>query len=114
MSLSVDLIDPTATYDSSYLYSFNITHNLNTMAEEAGIYKAMWRPEELNSLGEIVAGDIVDILFKGLKDLKKDRVKFEKLNPDNGWGDYDGLLEVVTAYLDACMTYPLAKIEVSR
>ena len=28
-------------------YSANITHNLGKMAEEAGIYKHLWRPEEI-------------------------------------------------------------------
>lgn len=27
------------------IFSANITHNLNAMAEAAGIYKHLWRPE---------------------------------------------------------------------
>jgi hypothetical protein len=29
------------------VYSDNITHNLGEMADAAGIYKALWRPEEI-------------------------------------------------------------------
>lgn len=29
------------------LYDANITHNLNRMADEAGIYEHVWRPEEI-------------------------------------------------------------------
>lgn len=40
--------------------------------------------------------------------------KFKKLNPANGWGDYDGLLAFVAAYLEACMEHPDATVRVSR
>lgn len=29
------------------VFSSNITHNLNAMAEAAGIYRQIWRPEEI-------------------------------------------------------------------
>ncbi len=29
------------------VYISNVTHNLNKMAGEAGIYEALWRPEEI-------------------------------------------------------------------
>ena len=33
--------------ESEEVYSANITHNLGGMADEAGIYEALWRPEEV-------------------------------------------------------------------
>ena len=30
------------------VYDANITHNLTEMADKAGIYEALWRPEEIN------------------------------------------------------------------
>lgn len=45
------------------VYDANITHNLNTMAEEAGIYKHLWRPEEL---GITKAKDLIEPLAEGL------------------------------------------------
>ncbi len=38
------------------LYWRNITHNLGRMAVEAGIYEALWRPEEL--MNKTLAGEI--------------------------------------------------------
>jgi hypothetical protein len=32
---------------SNEVYSANITHNLGKMADEAGVYEALWRPEEI-------------------------------------------------------------------
>jgi hypothetical protein len=36
-----------ANQNRTCLYQANITHNLGKMAQEAGIYTALWRPEEM-------------------------------------------------------------------
>jgi hypothetical protein len=92
-------------------YSSNITHNLNSMAEEAGIYKELWRPEEI---GIAEAKDLIEPLRNGLHRLKLDPERFKKFNPKNGWGNYEGLVKFVENYLNACYEFPDAKIEVCR
>lgn len=107
MSLDVYLtaIRPTTVYDR------NITHNLNRMAEEAGIYKPLWRPDEI----EIThAKQLIEPLRTGLERLKADPDRFRKLNPANGWGSYEGLVEFVEEYLHACEEHPDAEVSVSR
>lgn len=111
MSLDVSLKDPTATYDTEYLYDANITHNLGTMANKAGIYYALWRPDEK---GWKLAKDITPILEKGLADLKARPVYFQKFNAENGWGLYEHFVPFVEKYLEACKEYPEAVIAVSR
>lgn len=93
------------------VYSRNITHNLNTLAEAAGIYKHLWRPEEL---GITKAKELIAPLALGLSQLKSKPSKFKKLNPTNGWGSYEGLVDFVQEYLDACIEHPEADIMVSR
>ena len=97
-------------YETNEVFSANITHNLGTMASEAGIYHHLWRPEEINIYK---AKELINPLREGLHMLKSDRIKFEQYNPSNGWGNYDNLVEFVQNYLDACYNYPEAKIEVS-
>lgn len=108
MSLDVSLIIKENTEE---VFSANITHNLNKMASEAGIYKACWRPEEM---GATKAKDIVAILEKGLEDLKSRPEYFEKFNASNGWGLYEHFVPWVEKYLSACIEYPDAEINVSR
>ena len=98
-------------YESNEIYSANITHNLNTMAAAAGLYEALWRPDE-NDWKK--AGDLIEVLEAGLEKLKADPEKFTKYEPDNGWGTYDGLVEFTTKYLAACKANPEARVEVSR
>ncbi|HMT01805.1 MAG TPA: hypothetical protein PKD00_00605 [Burkholderiales bacterium] len=93
------------------LYSANITHNLGKMAEEAGIYEALWKPEEI---GKTKASEIVELLEKGLDDLKARPEHFEKFNSPNGWGMYEHFVPFVEKYLEACKEYPKATIKVSR
>lgn len=97
--------------EHEYLFSINITHNLGKMAGEAGIYKALWRPEELNVS---TAGELIDSLEKGLALLKSDPERFKRFNAENGWGLYEHFVPFVEECLEAYKKYPDAIIEVSR
>jgi hypothetical protein len=94
-----------------YLYSANITHNLNSMAEAAGIYKHLWRPEEI---GVSKASELLEPLRVGIALLKSDRAGFEQFNAPNGWGLYEHFVPFVERYLEACELHPDAEVRVSR
>lgn len=100
-----------AEVESDEVYSNNITHNLNTMADEAGIYKHLWRPDEI---GITKAEQLIEPLSIGLALLKSDPERFKKFNPKNGWGTYEGLVGFVESYLTACELYPTAEVSVWR
>lgn len=93
------------------LYTANITHNLGGMAEAAGLYKPLWRPEEI---GIKRASDLIPLLEKGLEALRIAPSTFKSLNPPNGWGNYEGLVKFVQNYLDACRKYPNAQVKADR
>lgn len=91
------------------VFSANITHNLNTMAELAGLYEHLWHPEVTTN-----ASELIKPLAEGLIELISDPDKYRKLNPANGWGKYEDLVNFVTKYLGACVRYPDSKVNVSR
>ncbi len=97
--------------DDGEVYSANITHNLNGMAAEAGIYEPLWRPDEI---GITKAAQLIEPLRAGLSLLRATPERFKAFNPSNGWGDYYGLVEFVSSYLRACEEYPDAEVSVSR
>lgn len=107
MSLDVYLtvIQPTQVFEA------NVTHNLGKMAEAAGIYKALWRPEEI---GITRAYQLIEPLRAGLLLMKAEKERFEALNPENGWGSYAGFVKFVENYLTACENNPQAEVYVSR
>lgn len=131
MSLDVYLKDPTSTYDTTELFSANITHNLWTMAGKAWIYEALWRPHrliewynipekdydaeyEFEKQQKIKASFIIPYLEKWLKDMKKRRKYYEKFNSSNGWGMYEHFVPFVEEYLEACKKFPDSIINISR
>lgn len=108
-------VEPTVALEQSSetneVYSRNITHNLGQMAVAAGVYKALWRPDEN---GIETAAQLIEPLTKGLAKLRANPSKFEKYNPANGWGNYDLLVDFVEDYLNACRRFPHAKVSVWR
>lgn len=90
---------------------YNITHNLGKMADEAGIYKCLWRHDEN---GFKTAADIIPLLRDGLAKLKNDPKHFEQFNAPNGWGLYEHFVPFVEDVLKACEENPDAEISVSR
>lgn len=89
----------------------NITHNLGKMASEVGVYKALWRPGEIDITKAV---QLQAHLLAGLNILMLEPDKYKKYNPENGWGTYEGLVSFVKNYLDACIKYPDADVRVSR
>lgn len=94
-----------------YVFHADITHNLGEMADKAGLYQTLWRPEEL---GFKTAKDLIPNLEYGRRKLIGDYIYLQQYNPKNGWGNYAGLLAFVYTYLMACKAHPEAIVEVSR
>jgi hypothetical protein len=113
MSLDVDLmvIQPVS------VFSLNITHNLGKMASKVilstgqTLYDILWRPDEN---GYYNAEDISELLYEGLHILISSPEEYKKYNPENGWGEYDGLVQFVKDYHMACIEYPSSELRVSR
>ena len=107
MSLDVYLkvVKPTDVFDANY------THNVTKMADAAGLYGPVWRPDES---GIKKAGDLIAPLRDGIAKMEADPQKFIAMNPENGWGSYETFLPWLKRYLDACEENPQADVEVSR
>ena len=93
--------------DGERVFSSNITHNLNKMAQAAGIYKHLWHPEDI---GITKARDLIEPLRAGAKDLMERPSHFELFNASNGWGLYIHFLPFVARILKACIEHPDADV----
>lgn len=113
MSLNVDLIQKKCKYCGNRRegFSANITHNLTRMAREAGIYKAVWRPEEC---GITKAKHLIPVLRNAIEEMKTNPDGFKIFDSPNGWGLYENFLPWLERYLAACIRMPKAKVWVSR
>jgi hypothetical protein len=113
------------------LYSSNITHNLGKMANEAGIYEALWRPYQLKEGYNIPEGDyeaeyefeennpvrgyeIIPIIEKGLEDMIAKPAHYKTFDSPNGWGSYKHFVPFIEKYLEALKEYPESFVECDR
>lgn len=97
--------------EESEVFTANITHNLASMAREAGIYTPLWQPEEY---GIEKAFQLILLLEAGLERLIGEKARLEKFSPANGWGNHAALVEFVKTYLAACRKSPDAAVRVWR
>lgn len=96
------------------LFSANITHNLGEMADEAGIYNALWHPYRFTYGGSFPTADVlIPLLENGLKKLKENPDYYRQFDSPNGWGMYDHFVPFVEKVLDACKKHPNATVETS-
>lgn len=105
LSVYLEVTKPVDVFDQ------NITHNLGKMAQEAGIYMHLWRPEEI---GIKQARQLIDPLTDAVARMKADPEKFKRYDSPNGWGMYKNFLPWVERYLAACTEHPLATVRAER
>lgn len=98
-------IQPTVVFDA------NITHNLTGMADAAGIYWCLWRPEEI---GITKAHQMIPLLTEGLRKLVEDPETFQQYDSSNGWGTYQHFVPFVKQVLAGCIEHPDADVETCR
>lgn len=127
MSLDITLHDK----EDNTFYDANITHNLNVMADKAGIYEALWRPHRLKDGYNIseddhvaeyefernsttYAKEIIPIIEKGLMDLVSRPSYFKEFNSSNGWGTYKNFVPFVSEYLEALKANPESIVKTDR
>jgi len=106
----------THTEEIEEVYSANITHNLNKMAGEAGIYECLWRPEEKYQSGDgnVYARDLIEPIGTGLALMRLNPAIFKAFNSPNGWGLYEHFVPWIERYLAACIANPNAIVNVRR
>ena len=93
------------------IFGANITHNLTRMADAAGIYGCLWRPDE-NDFH--TAADVIPVLRAGLCKLVSDPAYYKKFDAENGWGLYVHFVPFCIEVLEACIANPDAEVRVSR
>lgn len=96
---------------SDEVYTANITHNMGDMAGAVDLYRWLWHPDKS---GVVTAKQLIEPLRNGLFRLIEERKSLLHLNPDNGWGNYNLLVEFTRKYLIACEDWPDATVSVSR
>lgn len=83
------------------IYEANITYNLAPM-----YYKAIDKDLGLKKLKSMNCEKALPIINKAIDDMVKNKQEYEKLNPENGWGTYEGLLKTFREIREVCEDNP--------
>jgi hypothetical protein len=80
------------------------TYNLSPMWRKAGVYQTSHDLDGRN------AGQLAPILTAGLIDALRHRKEYEELNPSNGWGDYEGFVEILLRFTQLAWEHPTGTV----
>ena len=89
--------------DETSLGDWSPTWNLGPMLRAAGIKFGHDSPMHGRP-----AGEWATMLRAGLAAMEADAPRFVAMNPESGWGSYDGILPVLRQMLALCERYPQA------
>ena len=103
MSLDFDLYK-----DDKLVFQCNITHNLIPMWDRAECYEALYLSE-----GKI-AINILPSIEDAICDMALNRKSYKAMDADDGWGTYEHAFTFLQDVHNACMSFPSAKIKVSK
>ncbi len=78
--------------------NLNYTYNVGDMIRDAcGSGPNQWNGKP--------ALEVAAIIATGLSKMEKEPSKYEAMNPDNGWGDFEGCKEFLRGILKECERY---------
>ena len=87
-------------------YNKNYTYNVSPMFCEA------FGNNGINFIEEKTGKECLVKLKQGLSDMKNNKEKYEVMNPDSGWGCYDGAVEVIEILIKWAKEAPSAKFHI--
>ena len=90
------------------LYDGYCTHNVTSMWRKEGIYDALYSSEGKQ------AGDVLDDLRAGLKDMQEHPEVYREFEASNGWGTYRRALPWLAELVKVFGQHPKASISVSK
>jgi hypothetical protein len=67
----------------------------------------------LRELNGKTAGDMIELIYRAIRDIEKNKVFYKPLEPGNGWGGVDDALDFLEKLHKGCRKHPLTKICVS-
>ena len=89
-------------------YDANYTYNVAKM-----FYDAFDLVDGIRELNGKTGTECKPLIEKAIKKFVDNKELYEKWNPENGWGDYDGALDLLRMLLQWCNEAPNAVMSVT-
>ena len=107
MSYDVNLMINTGIEEHEVVDCGNYTYNVSAM-----YYKA-FRGDGLKTIDGMKAGDAISFLKEAIIYFIEHEDELKLLNPENGWGDYEGALRYLQNILVECKLHPACTVRIS-
>lgn len=103
--MSYDIWISCAHCDSELEPSTNYTHNVGPMLHDAGID---WN----GKMNNLPVSEALPILEAGISKLESNPEYYRSMNPENGWGSYDGMMEWLAVIRKQMKAHPEGVVRV--
>ena len=85
----------------------NYTYNVNPMYARAMNIKGLSKALEGKKCKRLIP-----LLKGGIANMENNPDVYKRMNPENGWGDYEGALDFLRKIFNKCNEYPNYKVRV--
>lgn len=95
--------------EGELLYETKIAYSFKTVCRKVsdGFYTAIWGP---NVNRQRIAGGLIRTLHVGVVQLRRERKDMYRYMIPGSFNSYNLLIKTIENYIEACKTYPKAKI----
>lgn len=98
-------VDIEVRHDDGYVTTIEVvdghTYNLTPMWRRAGVVEGSTR-----DLDGRPTAEVAPIALAGLVDAWTHEAEYRELEPPNGWGDFEGFIEILTRLTALCYAHP--------
>ena len=77
------------------ILDINYTSNVSPM------FRLALGKNGIKQLNDLSRKEYIELLENGIAHMEQNPEVYKKLNPENGWGDYEGALDVLVKILEA-------------
>ena len=105
MEIDTDALLPVEMIDIG-----NYTRNVSPMWRKAMTYATGGIPTSIQDTDGMTGEAALPVLKDALMHMLRNPAEYEAMNPENGWGDYEGATEFMWKCVQACAKHPKAVI----
>ena len=93
---------------------FVVKDGLNYTSNVAPMFfsEEVFGKDGIRSIDRMAGFEAIPILLKALDGLRSDPHKFKEMNPNNGWGDYEGAVRLIENLIEWCRDERYAQFDI--
>ncbi len=104
---AASIIEEAEVRDQYREYEANYTYNVSEMFYDA------FGGDGIRGLNGLLGHECQPLLDAAIAKMQAEPEKYRAMNPDNGWGNYEGALELLLTLRSWCVNSPMAEMYIT-